>query len=177
MYNRLPAVPVDYQGYYQFINSQAPSYYYLPRIKKVIFNYPATIVIWEDNTKTVVKVHDESFDPEKGLAMAIAKKAFGNEFEFHKVFKEHIKLSDEELTPKSIQDVVARIVKAATNVLANFKSRIRLLEQISIWAKPYQRLTDPEWRKDRTVQYGYIYKRLAMLEDIVQEAERENQCP
>lgn len=50
-----------------------------PRIKKVVFNNPATIVLWTDGTKTVVKCqNDEIFDPEKGLAMAIAKKAFGN---------------------------------------------------------------------------------------------------
>lgn len=47
-------------------------------IKKVIFNNPATIVFWADGTKTVVKAKNEDFDPEKGLAMAIVKKAFGN---------------------------------------------------------------------------------------------------
>jgi hypothetical protein len=48
-------------------------------IKKVIFNDPATIVLWEDGTKTVVKAQDEDFDAEKGLAMAISKKALGNQ--------------------------------------------------------------------------------------------------
>lgn len=47
-------------------------------IKKVIFNNPATIVFWADGTKTVVKAENEDFDPEKGLAMAIVKKVFGN---------------------------------------------------------------------------------------------------
>lgn len=47
-------------------------------IKKVIFNNPATIVFWADGTKTVVKAKNEDFDPEKGLAMAITKKVFGN---------------------------------------------------------------------------------------------------
>lgn len=47
-------------------------------IKKVIFNNPATIVFWVDGTKTVVKAENEDFDPEKGLAMAIVKKVFGN---------------------------------------------------------------------------------------------------
>ena len=52
---------------------------YVPEIKNVIFNDPATIVFWEDGTKTVVKCQDgDEFDPEKGLAMAIAKKAYGN---------------------------------------------------------------------------------------------------
>lgn len=46
-------------------------------IKRVIFNDPATIVLWQDGTKTVVKVHDEPFDAEKGLAMAILKKLCG----------------------------------------------------------------------------------------------------
>jgi hypothetical protein len=53
---------------------------YAPRveIKEVIFNNPATIVLWDDGSKTVVKCSNETYDPEKGLAMAIAKKMFGN---------------------------------------------------------------------------------------------------
>ena len=47
-------------------------------IKKVIFNKPATIVLWEDGSKTVVKLNKgDKWDPEKGLAMAIIKKKFG----------------------------------------------------------------------------------------------------
>lgn len=50
-------------------------------IEKVIFNGPATIVLWVDGTKTVVKCCEgDTFDPEKGLAMAIAKKALGVDF-------------------------------------------------------------------------------------------------
>ena len=59
----------------------------LPCIVKVIFNDPATIVIWEDGSKTVVKCDCESFDPEKGLAMAIAKKALGNRGNYYETFK------------------------------------------------------------------------------------------
>ena len=72
----------------------------IPGIKKVIFNNPATIVLWTDGTKTVVKaqaiktvkmkriidIYDE-FDPEKGLAMAIAKKALGNKGSYYDEFK------------------------------------------------------------------------------------------
>lgn len=47
-------------------------------IKDVKFNDPATIVFWNDGTKTVVKAVDEPFDPEKGLSMAICKKVYGN---------------------------------------------------------------------------------------------------
>lgn len=48
-------------------------------IKKVIFNSPATVVYWSDCSKTVVKCNvNDIFDPEKGLAMAIAKRCAGN---------------------------------------------------------------------------------------------------
>lgn len=60
----------------------------VPRIKDVIHNDPATIVFWEDGTKTVVKCQDgDVYDPEKGLAMAISKKALGNKGNYCEVFK------------------------------------------------------------------------------------------
>lgn len=62
----------------------------MPSIKKVIFNNPATIVCWTDGSKTVVKANDEPFDPEKGLAMAISKRALGNKSNFNNEFKKWI---------------------------------------------------------------------------------------
>lgn len=60
-------------------------------IKDVIFNYPATIILWKDGTKTIVKAgEDEKYDPEKGFAMAVCKKMFGNEGNYYKVFKEYV---------------------------------------------------------------------------------------
>lgn len=46
----------------------------IPPIDKVIFQKEHTIVLWGDNTKTVVRCFEENFDKEKGLAMAICKK-------------------------------------------------------------------------------------------------------
>jgi len=70
------------------------------KIKKVIFNDPATIVFWEDGTKTVVKCqyaganqhgkYREKFDKEKGLAMCFAKKALGNTGSYNDTFREWI---------------------------------------------------------------------------------------
>ncbi|MBR4342311.1 MAG: hypothetical protein IKP88_06370 [Lachnospiraceae bacterium] len=52
--------------------------------KKVIFNKPATIVIWNDGIKTVVKCQKgDRYDPEKGLAMAYVKRLCGLK-EFYK---------------------------------------------------------------------------------------------
>lgn len=85
------------------------------RIEKVIFNYPATVVLWKDGTKTIVKAGDHDvFDPEKGLAMAIAKKALGNQGNYYEVFKkwlpeeEEIKELPESLKP-TIDDMTAAI--------------------------------------------------------------------
>ena len=63
-------------------------------IENVIFNNPATIVFWDDGTKTVVKAENEPFDPEKGLAMALAKKVFGNQGSYYNEFKKWLKNDD-----------------------------------------------------------------------------------
>lgn len=61
---------------------------YIPKIKNVIFNDPATIVLWEDGTDTVVKCQDgDEYSAELGLAMCIAKKALGNKGNFNEIFK------------------------------------------------------------------------------------------
>lgn len=60
-------------------------------IKKVIFNNPATIVYWEDGTKTVVKRQKgDRWDKEKGLAMAFVKKALGNKGNYCNKFKKYL---------------------------------------------------------------------------------------
>lgn len=56
-------------------------------IQKVIFNDPATIVFWTDGSKTVVEAHNETFDREKGLAMAVVKKYFGNKGNYYNNIK------------------------------------------------------------------------------------------
>lgn len=62
----------------------------VPKIKRVIFNNPATIILWDDDTKTIVKAENERFDPEKGLAMAITKKALGNEGNYYNELKKYL---------------------------------------------------------------------------------------
>lgn len=63
----------------------------LPKIKDVKFNGPATIIFWADDTKTIVKAQDEEFDPEKGIAMAIARKALGNKHDYFNVIAKYSK--------------------------------------------------------------------------------------
>lgn len=65
-------------------------------VTNVIFNDPATIVFWNDGTKTVVKrQNDEPYDPEKGMAMAVAKKALGNEGNYYNTFSKYLGKLDE----------------------------------------------------------------------------------
>lgn len=76
----------------RMVNTMINSVYGIPKnsIKDVIFNPPATIVMWKDGSKTVVKAqNDETFDPEKGLAMAIAKKALGNQGNYFETIKKY----------------------------------------------------------------------------------------
>ena len=80
---------------YNYVNAKRE------KIKKVIFSNPATIVLWEDGTKTVVKTQNgEPYDPEKGLAMACMRKMLSKK-DYHKHLEEaqrvkNIPINEEE---------------------------------------------------------------------------------
>lgn len=64
-------------------------------VSRVIFNDPATIILWADGTKTVAKAHgDDAFDPEKGFAVACAKKLLGNGDAFRTELAKWIPIED-----------------------------------------------------------------------------------
>lgn len=84
------------------LSYELPHYNLLTEITNVIFNDPATIVFWSDGTKTVVKADGEPFDPEKGLAMAIAKKSLGNKGNYYNEFKKWI--PEEDKTNKKLEE-------------------------------------------------------------------------
>lgn len=61
-----------------------------PKIDKVIFNGPATIVYWCDGEKTVVKCSDkDKFDAEKGIALCYMKKINGNKGRYNEILKKY----------------------------------------------------------------------------------------
>lgn len=72
------------------VNGNSPKTF---AIKDVIFSPPATIVLWEDGTKTVVKCQEDKdeYSKEVGLAMCICKKVYGNKGNYNNIFKKFIK--------------------------------------------------------------------------------------
>lgn len=86
-------------------------YYFRP--KKVIFNDPATIVLWNDGTKTVVKCQEyDTFDPEVGYAMCYLKKLLGNTGNFNNIFRN-----------KAYLDAVEPIEEGTSSVWENFMTK------------------------------------------------------
>ena len=93
----------------------------LNKIKNVIFNKPATIVLWADGTKTVVKCENEDFDPEKGLAMAIVKKTMANNHSYYnEIFKKWL---PKEESVETLGDLFANKNKGCEFKLDRQKSR------------------------------------------------------
>ena len=71
-------------------------------IKDVIFAPPATIVYWSDGSKTVVKCSEKDvFDPEKGLAMAIAKRCGGNKGSYYREIQDWVEKSGKKYPGKT----------------------------------------------------------------------------
>ena len=89
----------------------------LPEIKDVIFNEPATIILWADGTKTVVKCQEgEGYDPEKGMAMAMSKKALGNKGNYCEVFKKWLpeeEVNDGRVSSNDLRKAIDHFAKLA----------------------------------------------------------------
>lgn len=72
---------------------------------KIIFNPPATVILWADGSKTVVKCgENDEFDPEKGLVMAITKKLLGNKGNYYNVIKSLLKEAEYQYCDDDVCD-------------------------------------------------------------------------
>ena len=89
-------------------------------IKRVIFDGPATIVFWSDDTKTVVKcTEDDSYSYEVGIAMCTLKKIFGETYGMYRHDVRH-----------AIDDAVIRAEKKEEHNKRLAEKDIRGLEKI-----------------------------------------------
>lgn len=92
-------------------------------IKKVIFHDPATIVFWEDGTKTVVKRgENDIFDPEKGLVMAIAKKALGNKGNYYNAIKKWLPESGGYGCSDPFAGIISKAIDSVGRIAAAFEN-------------------------------------------------------
>ena len=85
-------------------DEEEPMMWGIPSVNHIIFNPPATIVFWDDGTKTVVKcMEDQPYEKYAGFAMACMKKMFGSTSRAKAIMKEcdedEIKAAAEELNP------------------------------------------------------------------------------
>lgn len=101
--------------------------YKIPEVREIRYNGPATIVFWEDNTKTVVKVQpgEICYDPDKAFAMAVCKKLFGNKFNRHlaKAQKAFMKCYEKKCEKECIRfDNLIAMVRNMFNPSANSDS-------------------------------------------------------
>lgn len=105
----------------KYIASAVNSYF---DIEKVIFNGPATIVVWKDGTKTIVKCEEgTTYSKEEAIDQAILKKLFLTNSHHKRVLKDLISEKSVEQNNKKklkkehtnyIQEAVANYINGKT---------------------------------------------------------------
>lgn len=86
------------------LNVFGQKWHCVPYVKRVIISPPATIILWEDDTKTVCKCSEgDEFDVEKGIAMCFLKKMFGNPSQVRKFIDKCLKENSVECSQHLIE--------------------------------------------------------------------------
>lgn len=76
---------------------------------KIIFNAPATIVFWNDDTKTVVKCSKgQEFSEYYGYLAAMAKKMYGTNGTINRLIKDKREYGDNHFNPEPLEKVMPR---------------------------------------------------------------------
>jgi len=66
------------------------------RPRTIIFSPPATIIIWKNGDKTVVKCSEkDTYDKEKGIALCYMKRIHGNSSRYYDIIKQFTKEEEE----------------------------------------------------------------------------------
>lgn len=137
---------ISYDGYFTFDQKLNM----IPQIKKVIFNSPKTIVIWADETKTVVSCGDgETFDYYTGFCAAITKKIFGSTSHAKSVLK---KTMDDQNEKEDIVGGFSKIFDSTRQIVNNDK-------EYGIW-KP---INGPEDLPDED-KYDWVLVRVRLID-------------
>lgn len=142
-------------------------------IKNVIFNNPATIVFWTDGTKTVVKTQgDDIFDPEKGLAMAISKKAMGNKGNYCNELKKWLPKEEplEPCTMSELEDGLRKLGELASKTpFFNMKGKNLIPCTSEAKYNPVQKAYDilVGWRDGKVPVSKEISKNMPKIDELI----------
>lgn len=86
------------------LNIYGQRWHCAPFVRRVIISPPATIILWQDDTKTVCKCSEgDEFDAEKGIAMCFLKKMFGNPSQVRKFIDKWMKENSVECSQHLIE--------------------------------------------------------------------------
>lgn len=178
--------PINHYVKYDVISND--NYYRKNCIKKVIFNPPATVVYWIDETKTVVKAQDgDMFDKEKGLAMAICKRMLGNKGNYYDIFRKHGADTHCYTMSVDIEDGISYNGNDSVSISPNDNStksdyivkKIKEFTNEFGMLKVYSELDTEEWVLDIGVMNNDIGKSMRYiinLEDVEWERIDESIC-
>lgn len=120
-------------------------------IKKVIFNDPATIIIWNNGDKTIVKCGEgETFDPEKGLAMAIAKRFLGDKGNYYDTFRKWLPKEEKAVKEPIVTDCKVEETEGGIKISGN------ILDTVSIENLAFLKVED---KKTRNVILNWCQER------------------
>jgi hypothetical protein len=89
---------VDYSFYSGTSESRNEFMIKRASIKRVIYSPPATIVFWNDGTKTVVKCDpNDTYDKEKGLLLCMVKRMLGNKSNYNNTLRKWLEDGTDEM--------------------------------------------------------------------------------
>lgn len=109
---------------------------YIP--KQVLYNPPATIVFWEDGTKTIVKCEkNETFNPYFGFVSALAKKVFVTNSEVNRIVRKYNEPKEaESKDKKSVTNRQQKDQKTAKNAQNQPKNKQKEKQKVTNSKKP-----------------------------------------
>lgn len=102
--------------------------YAVPGIKDIIVNPPVTVVLWDDDTKTVSRPEEgEGYDMYTGFMACVCKKLFGSVSAAKRVFAEHDTTAKKAQKQREKEEAKAR--NAAREETARNRKHRRLVKE------------------------------------------------
>lgn len=115
-------------------------------IKDVIFSDRVTVILWKDGTKTMVRAgKHEAYDPEKGFAMAICKKMFGNKGNYYEVFKKYVPVTYYIADKKDAKKDIMMTDQAVSDEVE--KEIVGMIDECQGHNKIWPGLTRQKWKE------------------------------